>query len=72
MTFRGADPAEALALARLACQVHGEDEHAEGLRAVDARIALAQQRHAAAGDPFAALPAALAAQLVAGTAAASA
>lgn len=71
MTFRGGDPTEALALARLACQVRGEAEHAEGLREVDALVALAQERMAAAGGgPYAAAHAALAAQIAASTAAA--
>jgi len=70
MTFRGADPTEALALARLACQVRGEPEHADGLRTVDRLVALAQERIAAAGGAaYAGAHAALAAQLVAGTAA---
>lgn len=71
MTFRGGDPTEPLALARLACQVSGDGEHAAALRAVDHLIATAQQRIAeAGGEPYAGVHAALAAQVLAGTAAA--
>jgi predicted TIM-barrel fold metal-dependent hydrolase len=68
MTFRGGDPTEPLALARLACQVSGEPEHAAALRKVDALVALAQQRLEETGDPYPAVHAALAAQIVAATA----
>jgi predicted TIM-barrel fold metal-dependent hydrolase len=70
MTFRGGDPTEPLALARLACQVRGEAEHAEGLRAVDALIAIAQERFVESGDPYLGIHTAMAAQILAGTAAA--
>jgi hypothetical protein len=70
LAFRGGDPTEALALARLACQVRGEAPHAEGLRAVDALIAAAQERMAASdGDPYPGVLCALTAQILAGTAA---
>jgi hypothetical protein len=70
LSFRGGDPAESLALARLACQVRGEAPHAEGLRAVDALIAVAQERTAASdGDPYPGVLAAMAAQILAGTSA---
>jgi predicted TIM-barrel fold metal-dependent hydrolase len=72
MTFRGGDPTEALALARLACQAHAESPHVAALRRVDGLIALAQQRIEAAGEAYAGIHAAMVAQLVAGTAAADA
>jgi hypothetical protein len=68
MTFRGGDPSEALALARLACQAQAEAEHYEDLRAVDGYIAIAQQRLEEHDDPYAAVHAAMAAQVLAGTA----
>jgi predicted TIM-barrel fold metal-dependent hydrolase len=72
MTFRGGDPTEPLALARLACQVRAEADYAGDLRRVDELIALAQERIAAAGgESYAGVHAALTAQILAGTAAAS-
>jgi predicted TIM-barrel fold metal-dependent hydrolase len=68
MTFRGGDPTEPLALARLACQAQAEAEHYDDLRAVDGLIAVAQQRSEAGGDPYAGVHAAMAAQVLAGTA----
>jgi hypothetical protein len=68
MTFRGGDPTEPLALARLACQAQAEAEHYDALRAVDGLIAVAQQRSEAGGDPYAGVHAAMAAQVLAGTA----
>jgi predicted TIM-barrel fold metal-dependent hydrolase len=70
MTFRGGDPTESLALARLACQAQAEAEHYDGLRAVDDLIAIAQERFEDRGDPYAGVHAAMAAQVLAGTAAA--
>ncbi|HEY4099134.1 MAG TPA: amidohydrolase family protein [Baekduia sp.] len=70
MTFRGADPSEALSLARLACQAQAEAEHYAGLRAVDALIATAQERFAETGDAYSSIHAAMAAQVLAGTSAA--
>jgi len=70
MTFRQGDPTEALALARLACQAQAEAEHYDDLRAVDDLIALAQERTAAGGDPYAGVHAAMTAQVLAGTSAA--
>jgi predicted TIM-barrel fold metal-dependent hydrolase len=70
LMHRQGDPTEPLALARLACQVSGEPEHAAALRAVDAWIAEAQRRTAAAdGDPYPGVFAAMAAHILAGTAA---
>jgi predicted TIM-barrel fold metal-dependent hydrolase len=73
LTFRGGDPTETLALARLACQAQAESPHYEALRQVDGLIALAQERMSANGaEPYAGVHAALVAQIVAGTAAAGA
>jgi hypothetical protein len=70
MTFRGGDPTEPLALARLACQAQAELEHYADLREVDDFIVIAQQRFEASGDPYTGVHAAMAAQVLAGTAAA--
>jgi predicted TIM-barrel fold metal-dependent hydrolase len=70
ITFRGGDPTEPLALARLACQAQAELEHYADLRAVDGFIAIAQQRFESSGDPYTGVHAAMAAQVLAGTAAA--
>jgi predicted TIM-barrel fold metal-dependent hydrolase len=70
MMFRDGDPTEPLALARLACQARAEAEHYDALRAVDNLIAIAQQRLASTGEPYAAAHAAMAAQVLAGTSAA--
>ncbi|MCZ4492227.1 MAG: amidohydrolase family protein [Conexibacter sp.] len=70
MTFRGSDPTEPLALARLACQAQAEREHYAALREVDDLIAIAQQRFEASGDPYTGVHAVMAAQVLAGTAAA--
>jgi predicted TIM-barrel fold metal-dependent hydrolase len=69
VAFRGGDPTEPLSLARLACQAQAEGEHYAGLRAVDALIATAQERFAATGDAYTGIHAAMAAQILAGTAA---
>jgi predicted TIM-barrel fold metal-dependent hydrolase len=66
--FRHGDPGEALAFARLACQVDAEHEHAEALAEIDAYIALAQERMAGE-DPIAGVYPAMMAQILAGTAA---
>ena len=68
-SFRGGDAAEALALARLACQTPDPDaEHAALLAAVDDLLALAQDTLAETPELWMRmLPAALAAQVVAGT-----
>jgi uncharacterized protein len=66
MTFRGGDPTEALALARLACQAAAEAPYAARLREVDGLIARAQD---ALGNPdhYAITIPAMAAQFLAGT-----
>jgi predicted TIM-barrel fold metal-dependent hydrolase len=68
MTFRGGDPTEALALARLACQAAAEAPFADRLREVDGLI---QRAQAALGDPdhYAVVIPAMAAQFLAGTSA---
>ncbi|HYF25756.1 MAG TPA: amidohydrolase family protein [Baekduia sp.] len=67
-TFRGADPAEAYALARLACQRPGaEAPHAAALEVLEEYVAMAQDRLEAHRDPFDAVQAGMAALLVAGT-----
>jgi predicted TIM-barrel fold metal-dependent hydrolase len=71
MTFRGGDPTEPLALARLACQAQAEAEHYDALRAVDGYVAIAQERLERSQDPYASVHAAMTAQILAGTAAAS-
>jgi uncharacterized protein len=69
-SFRGFDPTEAIALARLACQTPGPDDpSARVLGTVDRFAALAQQFRAADPEditPFA--MSAVAGQIVAGTA----
>ena len=68
-TFRGYDPSEAIALARLACQTPGPDDpSARVLGTVDRFASLAQQLHAS--DPEDRTPIAMsliAGQIVAGT-----
>ena len=66
--YRGWDPAEPLALARLACQTVGGETHEALLTAADAVLARAQAHAAAAPqDPSSAVPGALVAQLLCGT-----
>jgi hypothetical protein len=66
--FRGGDPTEALALARLACQTVGREEHAALLAVADDVLARAQQHVAlAVTDHWAAVPGALLAQALCGT-----
>jgi hypothetical protein len=71
MTFRGGDPTEPYALARLACQVQGEPPYAAQLREVDRYIALAQERLNGAGedDAYPAVHTAMTAMILAGTSA---
>ena len=68
-SFRGGDATEALALARLACQTPDPDaEHAALLAVVDDLLALAQETLEETPElPMRMLPAALTAQIVAGT-----
>jgi hypothetical protein len=67
--FRGGDPVEALALARLACQTPGPDDpSARVLGTVDRFAVLANERLAANPDDIAPIAmAAIAGQIVAGT-----
>ncbi len=66
--FRGTDPTEPLALARLACQVSGDEEHAPLLRALDVVLARTQAHVATPGaERDAAAAGALVAQALAGT-----
>jgi len=68
VSFRGGDPTEALALARLACQTAGGEPHAALLAAADDALSRAQQHVALApGDGLAAVPGALVAQALCGT-----
>ena len=71
MTFRGGDPTEPYALARLACQVQGEPPYAAQLREVDRYIALAQERLNGAGEDgaYPAVHTAMTAMILAGTSA---
>jgi hypothetical protein len=71
MTFRGGDPTEPYALARLACQVQGEPPHAVALREVDRYIALAQERLNGGGEDgaYTAVHFAMTAMVLAGTSA---
>lgn len=64
--FRGGDPGEALALARLACRAP-VDVHGTVLREVDRRISAAQAEIESAGSPTAGVVPAMGAILVAGT-----
>lgn len=69
LCFTRGEPAEAVSLARLACQVPtgGAPAEAEVLRACDAYLAVAHERLAAGQDPWAAVNPLMLAQLVAGT-----
>jgi predicted TIM-barrel fold metal-dependent hydrolase len=69
LAFRGGDPTEPLALARLGCQCPPGHPHAELLRAADGLLARAQAAHAAGGD-LAIVPATLTAHAMCGTPAA--
>jgi hypothetical protein len=68
MTFRGGDPTEALALARLGCQVPEDGEHREVLKDAEGFIALAQQRLAEGVDPIGCVHPAMTAMVLCGTA----
>lgn len=68
VALRGGDPTEGLALARLACQRTGGEEHGGILAVADGALALAQRQVAAdPADRWSALPGALAAQALCGT-----
>jgi uncharacterized protein len=68
MTFRGGDPSEALALARLACATPPDAEHRETLSEIDRYLALAQQRLSEGVDPIGCVYPAMAGMVIAGTA----
>ncbi len=68
MTFRGADPTEPLALARLGCQAPEDHEHREVLKEIDRYLAIAQQRLAESADPLALVFPAMIGMVLAGTA----
>jgi predicted TIM-barrel fold metal-dependent hydrolase len=68
IAFRGLDPAEPLALARLACRTRGDDENGALLRYVDRLLEVAQENLAAAPEtPRVMTSAALLALTIAGT-----
>ncbi len=68
VSLRGGDPTEALALARLACQTSGGEEHSALLAAADDVLARAQAHvMLVPDDPLAALAGALVAQALCGT-----
>ena len=68
MTFRGGDPTEALALARLGCQAPEDGEHRAVLSEAERYISVSQQRLAEGVDPFGLLHPAMAAMVLVGTA----
>ena len=68
VAFRGMDPSEPIALARLACRTCRDGEVRELLAYVDALLAIGQESAAAHPDvPFALMPATLLAMVIAGT-----
>jgi hypothetical protein len=68
VAFRGMDPAEPIALARLACRTCRDGEVRELLTYVDTLLAIGQESAAAHPDvPFAIMPATLLAMVLAGT-----
>jgi uncharacterized protein len=68
VAFRGMDPAEPIALARLACRTCRDGEVRELLSYVDTLLAIGQESAAAQPDvPFAIMPATLLAMVLAGT-----
>ena len=70
LAFRGGDPAEPLALARLGCQCPSSHPHAELLAAAASLLDRAQAARAAAGDALTIIPATLTAHALCGTPAA--
>jgi hypothetical protein len=68
VAFRGMDPSEPIALARLACRTCRDGEVRDLLAYVDALLAIGQESAAAHPDvPFALMPATLLAMVLAGT-----
>jgi hypothetical protein len=68
VAFRGMDPAEPIALARLACRTCRDGDVRELLSYIDALLAIGQESAAAHPDvPFAIMPATLLAMVLAGT-----
>ncbi|QEC49094.1 amidohydrolase family protein [Baekduia soli] len=72
LTFRGGEPREVYALARLACQAPDGVEHHAALREIESYISLAEQRLDGGAEPYAAVHAAMTAMILAGTVAADA
>ena len=68
LAFRGGDPSEALALARLACATPPKAEHRQTLSEIDRYLEIAQQRVGEGFDPFACLYPAMVGMVLAGTA----
>jgi uncharacterized protein len=68
VAFRGMDPSEPIALARLACRTCRDGDVRELLSYIDALLAIGQESAAAHPDvPFALMPATLLAMVLAGT-----
>jgi hypothetical protein len=68
VAFRGMDPSEPIALARLACRTRRHGEVRDLLTYIDALLAIGQESAAAHPDvPFAIMPATLLAMVLAGT-----
>jgi hypothetical protein len=68
IAFRGMDPGEPIALARLACRTCRDGEVRALLSYIDALLAIGQESAAAHPDvPFAIMPATLLAMVLAGT-----
>jgi hypothetical protein len=67
IAFRGLDPTEPLALARLACRTSRDDEVAALLHFVDRLLEIAQENLAADPEPRAMAPATMLAVTIAGT-----
>ncbi|WCB93979.1 hypothetical protein DSM104299_02706 [Baekduia alba] len=68
MVFRGGDPTEPLALARLGCQAPEDGEHRAVLHEAEGFIALAQQRLGDGLNPIAVIHPAITAMVLVGTA----